>query len=650
MHLMCGIAGIVTFDGQPADPRQLRVLCDALAHRGPDDRGTWVGVMGGCGVALAQTRLAVIDLSSAGHQPMAAADQRCRVVFNGEIYNYRQLREELSAQGARFGSHSDTEVVLAAYQRWGSACFDRFNGMWALALIDSEAGCGLLVRDRFGIKPLYYIVLPQRLVFASEMAALLRLGGWQRRIDPVGLNHYLRLGFVPHPHTIFQAVRKLGPGQWLRFDQQGVGRPESYYSLQPEPSGRDDYQTACRQLRRRIGEAVAARTVADVPVGAFLSGGIDSSIVVAHLAASAAGTVSTYSIGYAGQDRYDETRFARLVADRYGTQHHEFRLSFNDLIAALPGLLDHVAEPFGDSSLIPTALVSRYTREHVKVALSGDGGDELFAGYWRHRGLAYLRKYRRLPGLLRKGLIEPLVRSLPSGKDTWLANRVRQARKLVRAGGGGEIENYLRFCQIMAPEAQMILQPDAGADFAETALADSYRRCSADDQQPGDPLNRILLGDLRYALANDMLHKIDLASMRFGLEVRVPLLDRAVVEYAMGLPGEFKLAGGAGKRALIDAHRDLLPEQIQRRGKMGFEVPMGEFLRDRLGPMFREVVSAEVISRIGWLDHGAIMRVYEQHCRRRGEHGDLLYALLALCWWYRRWVSEGGTQDPREGV
>ena len=642
MTSMCGIAGIVQFDEQPIEPRQLWDQCDALGHRGPDDRGIWLGQMGRRPVGLAHTRLAVIDPSPAGHQPMAGANQRCQVTYNGEIYNFRQIRRELETQGARFGSHSDTEVLLAAYQTWGTRCFQRLVGMWALCLIDTQQGEGILVRDPFGIKPLYYVTSAKQLLFASEVTALLRIGGWDRQIDPTGLNHYLRLGFVPHPHTIFRAVRKLGPGQWLRFDQNGAHQPEHYYRLQPEPAEKDDYPSACRQIRERLGRAVAARTVADVPIGAFLSGGLDSSIVVAHLCRSGARPVRTYTVGYAEAKRFDETRHARLVANRYGSEHHELLLTLDDVVEAIPKLLDHLGEPFGDSSLIPTALISQYTRQHVAVALSGDGGDELFAGYWRHRGLGYLERYRRLPRFLRKGLVEPIIRQLPAGKGSWLADRVRQARKLLRAehtNTGGVVDDYLRFCTILAPEAESILLPQARAELAWSELQQTYKTCRGEDHEFSGGLNSILTADLRYGLANDMLCKVDLASMLCGLEVRVPMLDRQVVEYAMGLPVDYKLTDGRSKRVLADAHRDLLPAPIINRPKMGFEVPVGEFLRGRLRNLFLDVVSRDVVEQIGWLDHGRVMEVYRRHCDRRDEHGDLLYALLALCWWWRRWMS-----------
>ena len=634
---MCGIAGIVRFDDQPVHSDQVRALRDALSHRGPDGRDIWTGRTGNCHAGLAHTRLAVIDLSPHASQPMATTDGRYRIVFNGEIYNYRQLRDELQAAGATFRTHSDTEVVLEAWRRWDTNCFQRFNGMWAIAILDTHTGQGVLARDRFGIKPLYILSDSRRLVFASEMAALLQLPDWPRKIDPAGLNHYLRLGFVPHPGTIFADVRKLPPGHVLRFDNHGPSPCEPCYRLAPDRSGHS-YEDARSELRHRLGTAVAARTVADVDVGAFLSGGIDSSIIVAHLAQTSH-TVRTYTIGWADHARFDETRYARAVAQRYGTDHHEFKVTSDEVLAALPQMLDHVGEPFGDSSLIPTALISRYTRRHVKVALSGDGGDELFAGYWRHKGLAYLARYRKLPKWLRSALVERGINQFRAGKHSWLANRIRQAQKLLRASTDDDVTNYLQFATLLPDALERVFLEEGRREMAEAAVVASYRACTGQDEVPDGGLGRILAADLRYALPNDMLCKVDLASMACGLEVRVPMLDPAVVEYAMGLPPEFKLSGGVGKRVLIDAHRDMLPDAVIRRPKMGFEVPIGEFLRSELRDLFMDTVSAETVAAIGWLDHAEVLRIYHEHCDRRADHADLLYSLMSLCWWWRRWVA-----------
>jgi len=646
---MCGIAGIIDFEGRPIERPVLDRFCNALAHRGPDDRGTVAFRAGPLSVGLAHTRLAVLDPTPAGHQPMTDPARRFWVVFNGEIYNFRELRVELEAAGCSFRTACDTELVLAAYARWGTEAFSKFNGMWALVLVDAHTGRGVLARDRFGIKPLYYLQHDGRLVFASEMQALATLRDWPRRIDPVGLAYYLHYGYIPHPHSIWQDVRKLAPGTLMRFDATGPGPPERFYDL-PVPDGdAPPFDQAAAELRRRLGSAVAARRIADVPLGALLSGGIDSSIVVAHLAAAGNGPVRTFSIGYADQPRYDETSYARLVARRFGTEHHEIKLTFEDVIAILPAVLDRLAEPFADSSLLPTALLSRYTRQHVTVALSGDGADELFGGYWRYLGHYYWARYRDLPGALRKGLIEPALRAAPVAKASAWTDRLRQARKLLRTAEADPFERHIAWSAILAPEARRILNDDGRRELPVEAMRALFRNAVPQPLQrawAGDSINAILAIDLALALPADMLHKIDLASMAYGLEVRVPMLDPAVVEFAAALPSRYKIDGRSRKRILIAAHRDLLPPAVLRHRKMGFEVPIGEFLRNRLREMFLDIVRKPVVAALGWLDYEGIMQTYKEHCARRGEYADLLYGLLVLCWWQSRWAGSRMPDEP----
>ncbi|UCG33501.1 MAG: asparagine synthase (glutamine-hydrolyzing), partial [Phycisphaerales bacterium] len=604
MPSMCGIVGVIDFRGRDIDAELLRRMAISLAYRGPDGMASGVTRCGPLTVGMGHTRLKVIDTSDLADQPMAARprpqgggdsaadpDTRCWINFNGELYNYRELRRELVALGARFRTQSDTEVLLRAYLEWGTAAFDRFNGMWALALVDERTGRGLLSRDRFGIKPLYYTARDGRLAFASEMRPLLMLPDVERRIDPRALEAYLRLSYLPHDLTLIPGVKKLPPGHHLRFGPDGAGLPQRYYRLPPPESDiPSDYTECAHALRRRIEQAVVDRAVADVPLGAFLSGGLDSSIVVAHLAENAAGRVKTFSIGFADQPRYDETDYARLVARHFDTEHREFRLTYVDVLDALPGLIDHLSEPFGDSSLLPTAVLSKQTREHVTVALSGDGGDELFAGYWRYLGHHYLRRYLAYPGWLRKGLLEPAVNALPASRSGAWSNRIRQMRKMLRAVSSkwhdiavdDSLAAHVIWAHILSPDLADLL-PDAdryaaGARELLDVFRTITREAAGDLLDPNDPMNEILLADLLVGLPGDMLHKVDLASMRYGLEVRVPMLDPAVVTFAAALPSSHKLADGRRKRILTDAYRDLLPAEILDRPKMGFELPVGEWL------------------------------------------------------------------------
>ena len=639
---MCGIAGIIDFRGRPVEKAALQALCRALAHRGPDDAGIWIHQADGFSAGLAHTRLAVIDPTPHAHQPMTDPTGRWAITYNGELYNYRTLARELTTS-----TSSDTAVALQACIAWGPAAVQRFDAMWAMAFIDAVGKTGHLSRDPFGIKPLYYLHHDQRLIFASELAALRCIPGLPADIDPDALACYLNLGYIPHPRTIYTGICKLPPGHRLGFDAAGPRQPERFHRLADPPEPPLPYPEACRELRRRVETAVAGQRVADVPLGAFLSGGLDSSIVVACLARTAEAPIKTFSIGYTDHPRYDETGYARLVAEHFNTEHHAFHLTFNDLLEAVEPVLNHLGEPFADSSLLPTSLVSRYTREHVTVALSGDGGDELFGGYWRYFGHHYLDRYRRWPAMIRKGLIEPLLRLTPSARSTRWLDRLRQARKLLRGDLADPLDRHLAWSRHLNDTiAAELLGPQrarAATDYlkrlyqqAPTALAAPFQH-AVSTPLPLSPssLQRILLADLAIGLPGDMLHKVDTASMFHGLEVRVPLLSAGLVDFVTGLPIDYRLTGRTGKRILRDAFRDVLPRAVINRSKMGFEVPVGEFLRNELRDMYHDVVTPSALGGLN-LDAGTAARLYRQHARRQSDHADLLWALLVLCWWKRR--------------
>lgn len=630
---MCGIAGLIDLAGRKVDADRLRAAGRALHHRGPDDHGLGVYPTSRMTVGLAATRLAVLDPSPAGHQPMTSPDGRYVLVFNGEVYNHRELRIELQQHGVRFVSRSDTEAVLQALMLWGTDAFNRFSGMWALAFFDVHEQRGFLCRDPIGIKPLFWIQHEDHLGFASEIPSLMALHDWPGDLDSTSLVHYLQYGYIPHPKSVYRQVENLRPGAWVGFSPLGVDAPVEYYSLPTasETPSTYNYSDLCERTRECISSAVAQRRVADVPLGAFLSGGLDSSIVVAHLARCSPSPIKTFCIGYADHGFYDERRYARLVAERFGTDHHEVLVTVDEVLAAIEPLLDHLGQPFGDSSLIPTSLVSRAARAHVTVALSGDGGDEVFGGYWRYLGHDTLAAYRRWPGWLRHGLVEPVLRRARTARSSPISNRVRQFRKLLRESNGDPFARHLAWSRIMAPEAEDIVLPTAPQPDIRETLGELTAGIPEDD-----PLNAILAFDTQYSLPGDMLHKVDLASMFHSLEVRVPLLDRDLLEKVVPLPSEFKVWRGLRKRLLVDAHRDWLPHEILERPKKGFEVPMGEFLRGPLRDMFHDTVTRSTVESFGLFDYDAIQRIYADHCARRGEHADLLYSLLVLCWWYRR--------------
>lgn len=651
---MCGIAGIVDFAGGRVDPDVLAAAGDTMRHRGPDDAGVWTDHTRRPNVGFAATRLAVLDPTGAGHQPMSADGGRFVIVFNGLIYNHHDVRDALRREGVVLTTRCDTEAALQACVRWGPEALERFEGMWALAFYDRRLGTGFLSRDRFGIKPLVWAEHDGRLTFASEMRTLRRLGDWPDDVNRCALMHYLRFGYVGHPDTIYSCAHRLPPSTYMPFGPSSVGEPvrcgapprgvggeratvgggggadRASTTPQDATPGTGDRWGAARRVRRALFQSVARHRLADVPIGAFLSGGLDSSIVVAHLAELSSRPIKTFSVGWSEEGAYDETRFARLVADRFGTEHHELRCRFADVVDLIPSMLDHLGEPFFDSSILPTAIVSRFARRDVTVILSGDGGDELFGGYWRYLAHVIHERYRRIPRWVRAGLIEPLVRRAASAKSSSVSNRVRQFRKLLRAGNADMPRRHIAWSEILAPEARDIVSEPLIDDPVLNRLIDETR-----DTDDADPLNRILAFDLRYSLPCDMLHKVDLASMACSLEVRVPFLDPDVVATAVSMPSSMKVCGGEGKVVLKDAYRGLLPDAVLHRGKMGFEVPIGEFLRGPLREMFRSTVTRDVVESFGLIRHDAVMRVYDEHCARRGEHADLLFALLSLCWWRR---------------
>jgi asparagine synthase (glutamine-hydrolysing) len=669
---MCGICGIIRFDGGPIEHRALDQSCNALRHRGPDHTGTWLDTARHPSVGFGAVRLTVLDPSPAGHQPMHDPGDRFHLVYNGEIYNFRDVRTKLEALGHAFRTEGDTEVVLRACMEWGVDAPRRFNGMWALAFFDASARSGFLSRDPFGIKPLVYAADHKALLFASELRGLRCLDRFDDTVDSYALVHLLRYGYIADPATIHRGARRLSPGHVLEFDAGGAKPPRrlfdplhnntrdtsSIHGFQnrcgtgSRPVGISetrtgsplaDYATARQSLRRSIERAVVRQRVSDVPIGAFLSGGLDSSIVVAHLSAVVSKPITTFCVGYTGAGTYDETAFARRIARYFDTDHHELHLTDRDVLDAIPRVLDHLAEPFGDSSIIPTSLIAEFAHRHVVVALSGDGGDELFGGYWRYLGHDALKLYNRIPSPIRRALVEPALRRLASSKGTRLANRVRQIRKLIRATAQREGEapaepqaeylaRHLAWSRILAPEAEALFHDQRVIrECDERVLAEAERVTAS--MPAGDPLNRILAFDLSYQLPADMLQKVDLAGMMHSLEVRVPLLDHDVVDLVAPLPSTFKVYRGLRRRILTDAYRGRLPDDVFDRSKQGFEVPIGEYFRGPLRDMFHSVVTREAIESFELLSYSAVETIYQDHLARRGEHADLLFALLSVCWW-----------------
>lgn len=627
---MCGVCGILELDGAPIDRGVAQRMLETLRHRGPDDEGSaWMG--NGRSLFLGHRRLSIIDLSEAGRQPLFNEDGTIAVAFNGEIYNFVQLRSELMARGHRFRSGTDTEVVVHLYEESGAEGIARLDGMFALALWDQRACQLVLARDRPGKKPLYYYQEGSTVVFASEIKAILEHPKVDRRLNPQAIPLYLTFGYVPCPETFYDRVRQTPPGTYVVIGRDGTRGPIPYWELTFPRAGeaRSIPETeACREVRSLLEEAVRKRLVADVPLGAFLSGGIDSTIVVGLMSRLSEQPVKTFTIGFDGADSYDERIYARLVAQQFGTAHTEFAVR-PDAIALLEELLDHHDQPFGDSSAIPTYLVAKLTRQHVTVALTGDGGDELFAGYERF-----------LAGCLAESIPAPLA-----GVGRWLA------AALPRSNGygdlGGRAERFFR--QAAKPLASRYLAWNSFFDErllprllsatapaqAPARIAQSFTDCF-DKTEGWDSLNRLLYLNFKTYLHDDLLVKTDRMTMAHALEARCPFLDTALIEFVAGLPPRLKLKGWRLKYILKEAFRDLLPPAIVGRRKHGFGVPLGAWFLSDLREYVHDVLLTPDAAIGGILDHKAVQEIYDQHLSGRRDFGHQLWALLALEVWLRR--------------
>lgn len=632
---MCGIAGIVALSpDERVEAEPLGRMAAQLVHRGPDDEGFHVDPQWRCGLAF--RRLSVIDLAG-GHQPMSTPDSETWLVFNGEIYNFRKLRAELEAAGCAFRTQCDSEVILHAYQRWGEACFEHFAGMFALAIWDQPRGRLLLARDRFGKKPLVYAIFRDRLYFASEAKAILALPEIPRELDPRALHEYLLFQYVPAPHAIFRGFRKLPPGHVLAIE---AGRPLSqeprrWWTLPAPKPFEGSYDDARRALETRLEAAVRRRLIADVPLGAFLSGGMDSSIVVALMRQLGVSPLRTFSIGF-DDPRYDESGHARRVAAHLQTEHHEFRVTPQSQ-SLLDSLAWHYDEPFADSSAIPTWCVAHHARPSVTVALTGDAGDEAFLGYDRYRAAMLAARFDTLPAVLRRTLAAGAV-CIPHGAAKSRSNRLY---RFLSALGESPSRRYLSWVNVF-PSAMLAAgyRPEFAARIDASrplrwfdSLYSTQPLAHGDggvDLTAAERANRV---DFESYLPGDLLTKVDIASMACGLECRCPLLDHELVEFALSLPAQWRMS----KRILRDWAAPLLPAEVLTRPKMGFGVPVGEWFRGPLRERLTSVLTAadSVCTRAFRPDWTAAL--LEQHITGRANHEHRLWALLMLETWAARW-------------
>jgi asparagine synthase (glutamine-hydrolysing) len=613
---MCGISGIATFEPSGVPMALLQQMTAALRHRGPDDHGSFQEKAGRA--ALGHRRLSIIDLSS-GHQPVFNEDGQIAVVFNGEIYNYQELRRDLEARGHRFRTHSDTEVIVHLYEDRGADCVQLLRGMFAFAVWDGRTNTVMLARDRLGKKPTYYAVLDGILYFASEIQALYCVPGLPTDLDYEAIDRYLTYSYIPSPHSVYRSIRKLPPAHTLTFDCRGL-RLARYWRPDYTRKTTLSYEDATAELVKLLTESVRLRLISDVPLGAFLSGGVDSSTVVALMAKLSNAPVKTFSIGFADEE-FNELSFARQVAEQYGTDHHEFVVE-PERLNILEDIVRHYGEPYGDSSAVPTWHLSRLTRQHVTVALNGDGGDELFGGYDWYRMQRRVNRTAFPLAHWTAGHLNRLGRSLMPrrvAKGVELLARPEASRFHVLHGyaAGSDL------APLYHPEFRSRLAT-AAEDYL-TQLYDASLPCDAD---------RSFSADLLSYLPEDLLVKVDRASMAHSLECRSPFLDQELVEFSTALPSDWKIGGGRSKRILKDAVRDLFPTGFLDRPKMGFSVPIGKWFRGELKGFIADALLHGPLVRLPLLQPAAVKQLLDEHASGTRNHETQIWNLLMLNLWF----------------
>jgi len=629
---MCGICGMVLNDPrQVVDGRVIQNMCDVIVHRGPDDEGQYVAG----NVGLGMRRLSIIDLNT-GKQPISNEDGTLWIVFNGEIYNFQSIRDELEKRGHRFKTRTDTETILHAYEQYGEACVQHLNGMFAFAIWDSRDQSLFLARDRLGKKPLYYLHDPHRFIFGSEIKSILQAGDIPRRIDLEALDHFLTFEYIPAPLSIFQDIRKLPPAHTLRF-KRGEIRVRSYWDMQVRSNGASPNELKT-QLRDLLQDAVRLRLVSDVPLGAFLSGGIDSSTIVALMAQVMKEPVKTFSIGFE-DSTYNELHYARIIAEKFKTDHHEFIIKPN-AVELSDTLLKYLDEPFGDFSIFPTYLVSKMARQYVTVVLSGDGGDELFAGYDTYIADKIARKYyQQLPALLRHGLIPKLMNLIPpSSKKKGLINR---AKRFVEGMSLPEQLEHVRWMIFLQQaEKEQLYTTDIQTGLVAVDPYRFIKNYFANVSRNGaDAINRQMYVDVKTYLVDDILVKVDRMSMATSLEARAPFLDYRFVELAASIPGELKMQGKTTKLILKQAMEDLLPPEILYRGKEGFSIPIKNWLKKELKPLMMDTLAPDKLKREGFFNPDYVQTLIKQHLNGTENHSHRLWALIIFGRWYDLYMS-----------
>lgn len=623
---MCGIIGFVNQNSQqPVNERIARAMNDAITHRGPDDEGFYFKNQ----TVLGMRRLSIIDLAG-GHQPISNEDGTVWVVFNGEIYNYRELREGLLARGHHLRTNSDTETIVHLYEDYGDDLVSHLNGMFGFALWDERRQRLLIARDRMGEKPLYFTQTDEAFIFASELKALVQHPSVERRINLLALRKYLQYEFVPSPHTMLEGVHKLLPAYRLIFEK-GSWRTERYWQLSYD-GGRlkISEEEAAEEVRNRLREAVRMRLVSDVPLGVLLSGGIDSSTMAEMACEAAGGRVKTFSIAFE-EKSFDESSYARKVAEQLGTEHYEQRFTERDMLDIVPEIPRLLDEPLGDGSLIPTFLLSRFTRQHVTVALGGDGGDELFAGYPTYGAHRMAKLYQMIPGFVRSGLIEPAVARMPVSTENLSLDF--KAKRFVRgASHGAGTRHTIWMGSYDAAQQRELLRPEIIAACPDEIVFDEvlpYDRLNGHSNL----IEQMMKLDAAHYLSECVLFKVDRASMAASLETRAPFLDHTFIEFVLKLPIEMKLKGLTGKYILKKAMRGRLPDDVIDRPKKGFGMPVAKWVKGELRSLVRDTFSPERLNRRGLFNAAYVQRLLDEHERGVADHRKLIWTLLMFEMW-----------------
>lgn len=634
---MCGIAGICQVDASPLTPEAgqwVKAMTDRMSHRGPDGEGQWSKGP----VCLGHRRLSIIDLSGGG-QPMHSADGQMTVTFNGEIYNYAELKEQLTALGGQFQTSSDTEVILEGYRIWGPDCLARFDGMFAFALWDNQQRRLFCARDRFGKKPFFYTVQHGRLYFASELTGIEQLRHLSLTMNPQAVMRYLAYEYVPTPHSVYTEVQSLPPSHMLLLQDGNLSISRYWDMPMPDESDKRSDSELCEELRFLLSRAVRRRMVSDVPLGVFLSGGIDSSIVAGLMARQSSTAIKTFSIGFS-EASYDESRYARIVAKAFATDHHERVLSAEECADTLPGIISRMDVPMADASVAPTWLLSGVTREKVTVALGGDGADELWAGYEHYIGFKVAQWYNAAPSALRKGIIEPFAQLLPSSAG-YINPRLAVATFL-RAAHAPAWQRVQTMLTAFTPDMQESVLDTAfkaqQPGFLAPEVLFAPTREHYDHWQPQNaatPLARAFHVYARQFMLDDILVKVDRCSMLHSLEVRAPFLDKDAAEFAARLPVSRKLHGFKRKWLLKKAFAELLPDEILYRNKRGFQIPVAQWLRGRMRPLMEDLLSESTLKAQGIFNYQAVRALMDEHVSGRADLRKPLWTLLVFQLWWR---------------